>query len=587
MKKNKAASLTAQVLQVLGEDQKVLVTDARLRIDGGSDLISCSPDKGTGKLECKVSQQKVTREKQVSITVQASAGTDSVKPQTVPVRLETIDYGTLAWEFSPPEKNHLNPYIKNDEVVIKAKLVPPVGKDPVKADIEFSREVGGWLAGPNSPDTVDTADGDNVKTAMFTGNLTYVTPDKIAPSSESVLVRVTVEDTMVIEEPIPVLLDPKPTLTAEPATVNFLANAKRIRPGRPEAIISALVKLSVHGPGDEEWKIFAELDEAAKKLVTRNEQDKTSSTQVFLFEMIDNIPLPERKPGVTAWQQVVTVKTTATLGDLKIEGDPVTINILHEGLYPEQLSEYDKAGDWHDVTKEGKITINVYDPAEARAPLEDVDDVVERHIFPYVTFTVMEWDGTGLSRNENLFISYNEAAEESNDTGRTGSWWNTIFLHLKESFIKVIYSGDLEKQSTGKWHIIFQKQIPGKGEKANGYVRFYVRDYSKYAADNQTINWQYELPITLMLGNPDELKIEYTTSNEIARLDRIIRRCFPEEYRDELWDELKKLKGQGAQDYRVFSRKIHETANEKWARDKLDFLIWDTVWAVYCLNSRR
>ena len=63
-----------------------------------------------------------------------------------PVLLETIDYGTLAWEFSPPEKNHLNPYIKNDQVVIKAKLVPPVGKDPVKADIEFSRE-NWWLAG--------------------------------------------------------------------------------------------------------------------------------------------------------------------------------------------------------------------------------------------------------------------------------------------------------------------------------------------------------------------------------------------------------------------------------------------------------
>ena len=63
-----------------------------------------------------------------------------------------------------------------------------------------------------------------------------------------------------------------------------------------------------------------------------------------------------------------------------------------------------KRGIHDDVTEKGMVTINVYDPAEKRAPLEDVDDVVERHIFPYVTFTVMEWDGNGLVRNENTLI---------------------------------------------------------------------------------------------------------------------------------------------------------------------------------------
>ena len=34
----------------------------------------------------------------------------------------------------------------------------------------------------------------------------------------------------------------------------------------------------LHGPGDGEWKISVELDEAAKKLVSCKEQDKTPST---------------------------------------------------------------------------------------------------------------------------------------------------------------------------------------------------------------------------------------------------------------------------------------------------------------------
>ncbi len=119
--RKKPGSFTAQVLEEVPDGQKVLLTDARLRVECDSDVVAVAPAKGEGNVIFVVSQVKISGTKKISLLVHAIAGNDSVKPQAVPVNLETIDYGNLEVVFDPPEKNHLNPYIKTDYVVIRGK----------------------------------------------------------------------------------------------------------------------------------------------------------------------------------------------------------------------------------------------------------------------------------------------------------------------------------------------------------------------------------------------------------------------------------------------------------------------------------
>ncbi len=607
VKKNKAATLTAQVLEVLNEDRKVLVTDAKLSVEGGSDLLSCSPDRGTGKLECKVSQQKVTGEKQGVLTVHATAGNDSVKSQAVPVFLETIDYGSLDVVFIPPAKNHLNPYVKTDQVILRAKLVPPPGKPPVKADIEFVYEnPEGWLAGPsdynlsfdpNSPITgpADTTlslpssgsgrdtsavDGDNARTVRFTGRIADPEMKTKPPASESVVVKAIVEGEVVDQKPVSITLDVNQTLTASQTEVIFLATAKQERPGRPEAPVSVPVSLSVTDPGDGEWKISVEYEESEQQLISFKEQDKNSSSEVFLFEIAeaDKIPRLEPKPGVAPGQLDIEVRTYATQGDLRIEGPIITITLLYEGIYPKSLFDYDKEGKLLPVTGKGRVTINVLDPSEKRAPLETVDDVVGRHMFPYVTFENWEWDGTKLANVNCTDIYAVDNPQEFKENSPAGDQWYFIFS-LKDAEMVVAYSGDRGGAlSDSTWHITFQKQIPGMGEEAKGFVRFYRSEYF-HPTNPDNSNWYYDLPVTLKLGNASELKEQMSFIVEGGRCEKIIEKCFPEQYRAKLRESLDNLEYKGANDYRVFSWEIHKTAYEIWEKDNKDFLIWDNRWS--------
>jgi hypothetical protein len=605
MKKNKAASLMAQVLQVLGEDQKVLVTDARLSIDGGSDLVSCSPGQGTGKLESKVSQVKITGEKEALLTVHATAGTDSVKPQTIPVHLETVDYGSLEVVFLPATKTSLNPYIKTDYVVLRATLVPPPGKPQVKADIEFTLEnPDGWLIGPsdytlsndpNSPITgpadttvtlplsdavsdIQAGNSENSRTVRFTGRVADLEMKKKPPASESAIVKAIFEGEIVAQKPISITLDLKQTLTASPTEVTFLATAKQARPGRPDAPVSAPVNVSVTDPGDGEWKISVEYEETEKQLVSFKEQDKSPSSEVFLFEIAEKIPRFEQKPGFAPGQQDIKVKTFATLGDLKIEGPVITISLVYEGIYPKSLFEYDKGGTLLSVTEKGRVTINVLDPAEKRAPLETVDDVVGRHMFPYVTFENWEWDGTKLASISSTDIFADPDPQKFKENSPEGDQWYFIFS-LKGSEMVVAYSGDRNGDlSESSWHITFQKQIPGKGEEVKGFVRFFREEYYE-EANAENSNWYYDLPVTLKLGSADELNDLMSFVVEGGRCEKIIEKCFPEQYRAKLRESLDNLEYKGANDYRVFSWEIHKTAYEIWEKDNQDFLIWDNRWA--------
>jgi len=587
VKKNKPASLTAQVFEILTDDRRVPVTDARLSIDGGSDLILVSPGQGSGKLECRVSQQKVTGQKQVVLAVHATAGNDSIKPQAVAVNLETIDYGTLDVAFIPPEKDHLNPFINNDHVEMKAKMLPPPGKEPVKADIEFRLEnPGGWL---NDVSThAVSVDGDGSKDATFFGRILDPGSPQAPPPYENVIFTATFEGTVIDEKKIGIKLDPKPALIADNQQVCFLANAKQGRPGRPDAVPSVPVTLAVTNPGEGEWKISVEYSETEKKLVSCSEKDKTASSQTLLFEIADDIPFPGQKPGTDAWQQVIKVATSAvlsnpTMGDLKIDGPVIELLILHEGIYPKSLYEYDEAGALHDVTEKNRITYHVFDPAEKRAPLESVTDIVERHIFPYLTFEIREWDGKGLISTGCHTILSDPGPSRSNDGSPAGYQWDFIFFSLKGSEIEVVYSGEMDgpsqKISTGKWHVVFQKQIPGNGEKANGFVRFYVDGYYDPANHDTTLNWQYELPLTLQLGDAKELEENLSYIVEGGRCEKIIDKCFPEQHREKLRKELEALPCKGAKDLRFFSRELHDRAYEIWTKENADYLSAEASWS--------
>lgn len=618
----KTGSLSAQVLQVISEEQKVPVNDATLSVACDSELVSVSFQGGVGKIDCTVSQQKATAEKQVSMTVQANVGTDSVKPQTVPINLETIDFGTLEWVFLPATKNHLNPYIKTDTVMIKATLRPTAGKTPVKADIEFACETpGGWLDGPNNysrgldpnssitgpaettvslpfsepVSTSPAVDGDNTKIVKFNGKVPDPEAKQEPPSSENVVVKVIFEGTVVNEKLIPIKLDPKPTLDVDKVAVNFLANAKRERSGRPEAIISAPFKLTVRNPGDEKWKFSVELDETAQKMVSFKEQDPLPSSDVFLFEMIDPAPFPEQKhrismvdeqgpPAPCPWEQVVRVKTAATLGDLKIDGPPINITILHEGIYPLFLYECDKNGKLTEVKGKENITINVIDPSEVGARKDD-NSPEDGGPTPFVTFIVMEWDGKGLVENKDLALdverdisdigSYNQPAHRSIGHSAEGQLWDFIFYSMREALLEVTHEGD---GNTGNWHIILQKQIPGHGEKANGFVRFFVKDYFYWSSPESTPNWKYDLHIDLILGVPDGLDKRLSYLLEGARCRKIIDEVYPKQYREALWKELDALKEKGAEDYRRFSKELNTRAYNIWKQEHEDYLVWDARW---------
>ncbi len=374
-----------------------------------------------------------------------------------------------------------------------------------------------------------TVDSDNSRTVRFTGR----NPDPEAklkpPGSENVVVRAIVEGTVVDENPVSITLDLKQTLAASPMEVTFLATAKQERPGRPDAPVSAPVSLSVTDPGDGEWKISVEYEEDEQKLVSFKEQDKSPSSEVFLFEIAEKIPRFEQKPGVAPGQQDIKVKTFATLGDLKIEGPVITISLLYEGIYPKSLFEYDKEGNLLSVTEKGRVTINVSDPAEKRAPLETVDDVVARHMFPYMTFENWEWDGTKLASTNSTDIFADPDPGRFKENSPAGDQWFFI-LSLKDAEMVVAYSGDRDGAlSDSTWHITFQKQIPGKGEEAKGFVRFFRKEYYDEAnADNS--NWYYDLPVTLKLGNADELNEQMSFVIEGGRCEKIIEKCFPEQY---------------------------------------------------------
>lgn len=614
----KTGSFSVQVLEELPDGRNVLLPDASLVVTGGKNLITVSPGQGEGRMVCTVTQDKVTSTKTVELTVTATVDQDSVFSRTVTVHHETSAQGTLEVMFRPPSKTSINPFIKGDRVVLEARLISQDGVPIDDADIAFAcAKPGGWLDGPHeyavaenpiSPlagpagasvglplDVQEISDavraGGAPKTVVFSGRNPNPADVQDPPASETVVVTAKLQGQVVDETIIPVQLLQRPSLIADRDTLNLLANARYERKGRPEAITAADVRLSVLHPGEKQWTFSVEY--AEKHLLSVREKEGTSSSKLFEFEIADPVPVPPRQPDQVPWMQPVTVKTGAVLDGLSIEGPTITVFLCHEGIYPEALFEFGRDGKEHEVTGNARITYQVFDPVEERS-LPPADVLKTAIAFPYAMFAVMEWDGTRLVRNEHLPIEIQkdakfQVAQPSKDPDRNARHlWDFIFFTLKESAIEIWHEGSSDR-NTGKWRLLILKQIPGKGERASGFVRFVVSppDYYFFAAHDTTKNWQYELPITLILGNPADVivsgKVETTEAlsmlSEGARCRKIIDECFPEQYQEHLWSELEAIPCKGPKEYRYFSEALHTKAHEIWAREQQDYLVAEKNWS--------
>lgn len=613
----KTGSFTVQVLEELPDGRKELLPGASIVVIGDSDLITATPTQGEGRMVCTITQNKVTSIKSVDLTITATVEQDSVFSRTVTVHPETRFEGTLNVMFMPASKTSVNPFVDGDRVVLTARLTSHDGIPIDDADITFSSpKPGRWLVGPhdyavaedpNDPLTrpnegsialpldapkitqaVRTRDAE--KTAVFVGRNPSPGMIQTPPGSEGVHIRATLQGELVDEKIIPVILLPRPSLISNKETITLLANARYERKGRPKAIMAADIRLSVVHPGDRQWTIS--VDYAEKNLLSVNEKEETSSSKIFEFEIGDNVPVRPEHPDKVPWIQTVKVKTLAVLDGLSIEGPTLSVSLCHEGIYLESLFEYDRDGKEREVTDRKAITYPILDPSEDRA-LEPINVLKTTLTFPFATFAVMEWNGTELVRNEHLSIEVQkdenfQVAQHSRDPDRMARHiWDFIFFTLKESAIEIRHEGE-SSRNTGKWHLLILKQIPGKGEKASGFIRFVVSppDYYFFAAHDVTKNWQYELPISLVLGTPPPPLVPGVAGTggtqsslaEGARCRKIIDECFPEQHRAGLWRELEAIPCKGPDDYRCFSEKILKLAHEIWAQEQEDYLAAEKRW---------
>jgi len=613
----KAGSFTVQVLEELPDGRTELLPGASIWIKGDTDLIAVSPMDGWGRLACTVTQNKVTSIKSVDLTVTATVEQDSVFSRTVTVHPETRTTGTLEVVFNPASKTSVNPFIDGDRVVLTARLISEDGVPIDDADITFSRpKPGRWLEGPHEyavaqdpNDPLSSPSGGSIalpldapeisqavlsrnagKTAVFIGRNPSPGVIQTPPGSEAVSVRATLQGEILDEKTIPILLLPRPSLIADRDTIPLLANARYERKGRPKAITTADVRLSVLHPGDRQWTISVE--SAEKKLLRVREKEVASSSRVFEFETGESVPHKPDHPGPDPWVQTVMVKTSAVLNGLFLEGPTLSFSLCFEGIYLESLVECDREGNEHEVTDRNAITYQVLDPSEERA-LQPINILKAALPFPSATFAVMEWNGASLVRNEHLPIEVQkderyQVAQRSRDPDlKARHIWDFIFFTLKESAIEVKHEGDSDR-NTGKYRLLILKYIPGNGERASGFIRFVVSppDYYFFAAHDATKHWQYELPVHLVLGTPPDPLVPgkigtgatRSMLQEGARCRKIIEQCFPEQHREELWRELEAIPCKGPDDYWCFSQEILKRAHEIWEQEQKDYLVAEERW---------
>lgn len=625
---DKKGTFTARVLEEHEGGQYYPVEEAALWVDPGSELLkflSLSP-MGAGKeLTCTVSQTALSKVKSVDLEVNAKAGNEEAQSGKIRVNVAQESLGDLEVEFDPESKTSVSPFIKGDFVRLKAKLVPPIGMPPVHADIEFAcASPSGWLKGPAedvsatlgsiAAPTADIsslpADDDGEwKSANFYGNIPIPAGKGDPPLMEEVIVTAKKDGVVIGQVVTQVGLLARPMISVDKEKINFLANSNILREGRPPAVTTEKVTVTVLNPGIYSWKIGVEPTGDIQYISTKKTYP-TSTSVVYEFTLKDPVPLPGNSPGKPGWEQQVLVHTYAHLAtaaklgavevqpDVMVQGPDILIRILHEGLFVEATYEYDEQGVRHEIVGKKDLLIRVEVPSE------------KKYKPPEIKIVAFIWDGHDMVPNTKVYIDHVREPQESKDRDRRArAMWKTLFFDMKESVSIEFKKKEEFRPTSGDyyppaiWEVFVSTSIPANGERLRGHILFFAKaqdDGDLHPDEEYTpkfgsmvsgvpgiqmvpdTTWQLEVPVELILGVPGDIVTENnirTLIEERTRCNEIINTSFPPEKREELFMQLASLKGNRALDYRIFSRSLFNQAHDSWAEDHESYLWWEGAWS--------
>jgi hypothetical protein len=575
VEKNYALNLDRQAVQVTPEQSgtfsawvtdrapdggDILVPDAALFVDlpsGSPEFLLVSPGSATGTLACTVSQKKDAPVKEVILTVGANVGDDSIPPgkgNTVTVSLrKEIPAGALEVGFEPEGKDNINPFIGKDSVTLKARLHPEKGPAPgsgPQPSFEFRPErEGGWLDPPYQAKTCPAG------WACMTFEARDPEPDSVKdpPASENVVVTATLDGRFAGTKTVPVALLSRPLISADKTSFNLLANAGS-KKGKGEARTREDVTLTVENPAGRTWQVEAKAEKDEPELITIERKTEGASSAVYRFAVKDPLPVPGDRIGQYAYQQTVRVKTTASSGDISMDGPDILVNVCYEGLFVEKIYTANEKGEYKYDPHAKVVTIRV-----------DTPDVPAQRV-ARVRFVGMVWNGAELEEDREAVTEGNLVPGDPVCTDEPPTTWDSLF-RLKDARIEWFY----EESEDAAWAVSFSRTVPGKGEKLSGKVHF--RSYLG----------ELDLPVELQLGEPRDPAVEALEA--FARCVKMIKGCLPENKRDAFIFHLECLGTYAtAADYNTFSRTIYDSAWKIWAEDQKEYLDWENGWSGYLLN---
>jgi hypothetical protein len=536
---NRSSSVTAQVLEVMPDGRQVLLADAVIGLAGGPGTLVLAPDKGTGKVEFTVTQQKISDEKKIFLNVSASAGNDRVTPQTVTVSPETGAGGMLEVAFDPASKNSLDPFIGTDRVTLKAR-VTRASDPPAGSTISFERaDPTGWLDNPSGQ--VDYGGGWTAVALEARPPDPDYTGDP--PSSEEIRVTAAINGTVIDEKSVQVVLLPRSRIEVTPTELHLLGSSPD-RPGIVSPKQSDAVRLSMLPPGREKWDFTVEPDAESTGMLAVSAPDADESGAVFTISVVDGLKPNDPPIGPDAWRRYAVLHTKATSGSRTVEGPDAHVSIYFEGLFIEGIYHREK-GYWKSSGKEDHVTLR------SDLPSDDPDRARR------VKFVAMVWDGAEVredsSQVDGDHLEFSEPVAEDKDA-------KTI---LSFQDFSVTYSEDLYEVDHS-WNFALRRFIPGDGTILNVTID----------ASNEC--GTLSIPIEIVTGKLD--RTIGTLTEEQTKLFRFIRDVIPNE-RPEYNLFIKDLaefgkKHAGSLDYSTLRAAVWKEAQRIWQEDQQDYLTW-------------
>lgn len=536
------SSFAALVREILPDGQETDVPDASIEVTipaSATEILSIQPVSAIGRLSATVTQKKAGSPDPVRCPVVFQVGNDRHEDAVTitPGRRE----GILEVEFSPPEKNSVNPYLASDSVILRARV-----RD-VPATISYARGAATrWLDDPSSP--VAHAEGwIAVRISATPPEPGSSTPP---PESEPVIVTAFLDGRVIAEEQVAIRFTMPPVLDASPGEIRLPAG----REGEERTVV-----LTLRGSAPGTWRFELEEEESASLYLSVSDPVVRGSTATFTVKLSGEVPPSGKATGPSSWQTLYILHPRATDGTNEIEGPDVRVLILREGLFVEKIFAVDEKNQYK--TSEQMTVL----PLRVDLPYED------RRRVARVKLVAMVWDGTDLVRDEGATRGDSLTWDTPVCTADDCRKWETIFSGMKATIVATDQDEvALEPHSdlSGTWGLSLDRVIPGHGEKLPGEITA--------ACDAGSVT----IPLVLRLGDPPDEKTR-AIEKERERCIRIIENCIPKPYRKVLLDDLERLPCKGARDYQVYARQVYDTAWKIWAEDQKDYQYWENGWGYY------